>query len=162
MEQFKEIVRTYSGYVYTITYHMLRNVADAEDAAQETFIKVYKKLQNYNEAYELKPWLSTIAMNTARDIFRKTKHGGMMQSEVEIDQISCGSEASQEVHNQLDVAKMLSCLDIRYRSVVILFYMERYSIKEISGMLKKSENVVKVWLHRARKMLTKQYGDSVI
>jgi DNA-directed RNA polymerase specialized sigma24 family protein len=45
---------------------------------------------------------------------------------------------------------------------VILFYMEQYSIKEISTMLNKSENVIKVWLHRARKMLMKQYGDSVI
>lgn len=162
LEQFKEIVRTYSGYVYTITYRMLGNTADAEDAAQETFIKVYKKLQNYDEAYELKTWLSAIAMNTARDMFRKTKHGGMTESEEEIDQIAGTREASAEVQNRLDVATMLSCLDIRYRSVVILFYMERYSIREISGMLKKSENVIKVWLHRARKMLTKQYGDSVI
>jgi RNA polymerase sigma factor (sigma-70 family) len=162
LEQFKKIVRTYSGYVYTITYRMLGNAADAEDAAQETFIKVYKKLQNYNEAYELKTWLSAIAMNTARDIFRKTKHGGMAESEKEIDQIVGSGEASVQVHNRLDTVKMLSCLDIRYRSVVILFYMEQYSIKEISTMLNKSENVIKVWLHRARKMLMKQYGDSVI
>jgi len=162
LEEFREIVRTYGGYVYTITYRMLGNAADAEDAAQETFIKVFRKLSKYNEAYEMKTWLGAIAVNTARDFFRKNRHGKLFGTEEEIDQNVCDNEETTRIQHQLDVTKMLSCLDIRQRSVVILFYMEQCSIKEISTMLKKSENLIKVWLHRARKTLARQYGESAV
>ncbi|MCW8966023.1 MAG: RNA polymerase sigma factor [Candidatus Pacearchaeota archaeon] len=162
LAEFRDIVRTYRGYVYTITYRMLGNTADAEDAAQETFIKVFRKLSKYNDAYEIKTWISAIAVNTARDFFRKNKHAKISGTEEEIDQNVSDHEEPTRIQNRLDVTKMLSCLDIRQRSVVILFYMEQFSIKEISAILKKSENLIKVWLHRARKTLARQYGESVI
>ena len=161
-EQFHEIVRTYGGYVYTITFRMLGNTADAEDAAQETFIKAYRRLSDYDSSRGMKNWLCTIALNTARDFYRKSKRGGIRQTGIETDEIADNREESAAALDRIDIARMLSKLDIRYRSVVILFYMEHYSIHEISTMLKKSENVVKVWLHRARKTLLEQYGESIV
>jgi RNA polymerase sigma-70 factor, ECF subfamily len=162
-ERFHEIVRRYSGYVYTIAFRMLGSTADAEDAAQETFIKAYKRLNTYDATKDLKNWLCTIALNTARDFYRKAnRRPRAANSEEEGANVADSHEFSSPIGERLDIEKMLSVLDVRYRSVIVLYYMEQYSTKEIGAMLKKSENVVKIWLFRARKILMEKYGESII
>lgn len=162
-ERFNEVVRTYGGYVYTIAFHLLGNTADAEDAAQETFIKAYRRFDTFDEQRGLRNWLCTIALNTARDFYRKSNRRPVaaLFDEEGAAVPDCG-EVSSRIGSRLDAGKMLSVLDIRYRSVVVLFYMEQCSVKEIASMVKKSESVVKVWLFRARKILMEKFGDSIV
>jgi RNA polymerase sigma factor (sigma-70 family) len=164
-ENFDNVVRTYRGYVYTITWRLLGNAADAEDAAQETFIKAFKRLKYYNESLGMKNWLCTIALNTARDFYRKSKQAGpstVFEEGTVRDDEGERRDLSVRVGERIDIIRMLEGLDIRYRSVVVLFYMEQYSVKEIAEMLKKSESAVKVWLYRARKILLERFGESVV
>jgi RNA polymerase sigma factor (sigma-70 family) len=162
-ERFNEVVRAYGGYVYTIAYNLLGNPADAEDAAQETFIKAYKRLDTFDEARGLKNWLCTIALNTARDFYRRSnRRAAAATIDEEGAVVPDDGDFSSRIGERLDAGKMLSALDMRYRSVVFLYYMEQCSVKEIAGMMKKSESVVKVWLFRARKILMEKFGDSVI
>ena len=161
-ERFHEIVRTYSGYVFTVTFRLLGNVADAEDATQETFIKAYRNIERYDDKRGMKNWLFTIAINTARDFYRKSR--STRQTESDAGTMSDGHviEPSSGIGERIDTGKMLSILDFRYRTVVVLFYMEQYSIREISTMIRKSESVVKVWLFRARKKIMERFGDSAV
>ncbi|MBN1576795.1 MAG: RNA polymerase sigma factor [Chitinispirillaceae bacterium] len=162
-ERFNEVVRAYGGYVYTIAFNLLGNPADAEDAAQETFIKAYKRLHTFDEQRGLKNWLCTIALNTARDFYRRSNRGAAAATlEGEGAAVPEGGEFSSRIGARLDAVKMLSILDINYRSVMVLYYMEQCSVREIAAMMKKSENVVKVWLFRARKILMEKFGDSVV
>ncbi len=162
-DRFNEVVRAYGGYVYTIAFNLLGNPADAEDAAQETFIKAYKRLDTFDEERGLRNWLCTIALNTARDFYRKSSRRAVAATlEGEGAAAPDDSDFSSHVGERLDTVKMLSVLDIRYRSVVVLFYMEQCTVKEIAAMMKKSENVIKVWLFRARKILMEKFGDSVV
>ena len=163
-ENFHNVVRTYGGYVYTITWRLLGNAADAEDAAQETFIKAFKRLKYYNESLGMKNWLCTIALNTARDFYRKSRRNGphtVLKEETAGDG-GKERELSVRVGERIDSMRMLDCLDGRYRSVVVLYYMEQYSVKEIAEMMRKSESAVKVWLFRARKLLLERFGESVV
>jgi len=161
--QFHEIVREYSGYVYTIAFRMLGNGSDAEDVAQETFIKAFRKLDTYDAGLGMKNWLCTIALNTARDWYRKKGRRRDAAGEEKMDEESSGGEeTSVHLGNKIDIEKMLSVLDIRYRSVMVLYYMEQYGTKEIAQMLKKSESAVKIWLFRARKILMEKFGDSFV
>lgn len=161
-QHFHNVVRMYSGYVFTITWRMLGNESDAENAARETFVNAYEHFSEYDESRDMKNWLCTIALNTAREMYHKSKHGDKKQSRIPADEIPEISETTTLAHNHLNVPEMIANLDIRYRSVVILYYMQKYSIKEISTMLKESEKVIQSRLYRARKILTREYGDSVL
>jgi RNA polymerase sigma-70 factor (ECF subfamily) len=161
-EQFSEIVKAYGGYVFTIAFRLLGNAADAEDAAQETFVKAYRHLDSYDETKGPKNWLCTIALNTARDFYRQSARRQSESLGEQHNSIEEGRSSTAGIADQLDAEKMLSVLDINYRSVVMLFYMEQYSIKEIAGMMKKSEAAIKVWLFRARKKIIEVYGDPAV
>jgi RNA polymerase sigma-70 factor (ECF subfamily) len=162
-ERFHEVVRDYGDYVYTIAFHLLGNSADAEDAAQDTFIKAYKRLDSFDGQRGLKNWLCTIALNTARDFYRRSKRrpaGAAIDNEGAA--VTDSGECSSRIGDRLDAGKMLSALDMSYRSVVVLYYIEQYSVKEIGSMIKKSESVVKIRLFRARKILMEKFGEPVV
>lgn len=161
-ERFNEVVHAYSGYVYTITFRLLGNSADAEDAAQETFIKAYKRLHTYDEERGPKNWLCTIALNTARDFYRRSNRRPAEALEEGHSTITDERDFSSHIGDRLDAGRMLSVLDLNFRSVMVLYYMEQLSVKEIAAMMKKSESVVKVWLFRARKILMEKFGDSAL
>jgi RNA polymerase sigma-70 factor (ECF subfamily) len=161
-ENFREVVRTYSGYVFTIAYRLLGNRHDAEDTAQETFLKAYKWRGRYDPSRGMRNWLCTIALNTARDFYRKGKRVRVNEYQDESAGVSGPGNAVGDMEGRIDIERMLDSLDIRYRSVIVLFYMEQYSVKEISRIISKSESAVKVWLFRARKILLDKYGGSAL
>jgi RNA polymerase sigma-70 factor, ECF subfamily len=162
-ERFHEVVNLYGGYVYTLAYRILGNPCDAEEAAQETFVKAYKNLDRYDETKGLKNWLCTIALNTARDFYRRSRRERKMVSDgVEVEELSDQRQAGVHTENRIDIKKILSLLELKYRTVVVLFYMEQCSIKEIGCLLNKPENLIKIWLFRARKKIMERYGASLL
>lgn len=160
-ENFHEIVREYSGYVYTISFRMLGSTTDAEDATQETFLKAYRGIKKFDKTKGLKNWLCTIALNTARDFWRKASRRPQGNEE-ECGDIPDRNEPLSEIGDQIDIQRMLSVLDIPYRSIMILYYMEQYTTREIATMLKKSQSDVKISLFRARKILLDKFGELVV
>ncbi|MGA2507516.1 MAG: sigma-70 family RNA polymerase sigma factor [Chitinispirillaceae bacterium] len=162
-DRFREIVTQYGGYVYTIAFRMLGNRDDAEEAAQDTFIKAYNNLRRFDRAKGWKNWLCTIALNTARDYYRKTRSRRQKTAAaVDVESVGDDREVAREVESRLDVQKILSLLDIKYRAVIVLFYMEQREIKEIAVLLNKSENLIKVQLFRARKQIIEKFGVSLL
>jgi len=160
-ESFREIVSLYSGYVYTIVFRLLGNKTDAEEATQETFVKAFKNLDHFDESKGWKNWLCTIALNTARDFYRKSRRERILidrSAPVEAFMDERAGESNPD--EKLDVQKMLASLDLKYRTVIVLFYMEQHSVKEIAELLKKPESIIKIWLFRARKTILKLHGDT--
>lgn len=158
-ERFQDVVGFYGRYVYNITYRILGNRGDAEDASQETFVKAFRNLDRYDRALGLKNWLCTIALNTARDFYRRSRrHRKTTSSMPDIENLVDGADTCSLADNRLDVQKVLGYLDINYRIVVVLFYMEQYGVKEIAALLKKSPSLIKVRLFRARKIILERFG----
>jgi RNA polymerase sigma-70 factor (ECF subfamily) len=150
---FEEIIRKYQDQVFRFVLHMLPSRQDAEDTAQETFIKAYRNIGKFRGDASLGTWLIAIARKTVAQWYRGRK------AEHSLDQ------AEEPVGDDTDT--LLAHLEIRsavaklpelYREVVVLRYANQLDLNEISAATGLSRNAVGVRLHRARQMLRDALG----
>ena len=162
---FEAIVEKYHAPVYRLAYKFAHNADDAEDVAQETFIRAYESLmkKNSSEGMLLKPWLMTICVNLCRNLAKKKKNFNFSDLEREEEDDSLverlqGREPSprdqvlqQEVVGAVQEA--VKHLPAKYQLVIDLRYIQDLSYEEIAEVLQVPLNTVKVHLNRAKKAL---------
>jgi len=156
---FNNIVEKYQQPVYNLCYHMLQDVNDAEEAAQEVFTRAYFKLDSYNNTDKFSTWLFSIASHHCIDQLRKRRFQFIPwddlaawyrfpnQEPSQPERILIETEAVQEIH------ALLNQLPPDYRSAVILKYWYALSYQEIAETQKTTVSAVKSKLFRARKMM---------
>ncbi|MBE6785142.1 MAG: sigma-70 family RNA polymerase sigma factor [Ruminococcaceae bacterium] len=143
---FEILVEKYADTVTRICYVNLGSRADAEDAWQNVFIKLFKSKKLWNKPEEeLKKWLVTVALNECRDIKRKLFH----RNHYDVDDLSLS--CTEDFYKDIIIA--VRSLPIKYLQVIELYYFEGYSVAEISEILSANENTVKSRLKRARELL---------
>lgn len=153
---FAELVSKYTNYVYSLAYRLLGDRSDARDVAQEVFLKIYRNLGKLDDRKSVRNWVCTITINAARDYYRShARH----RAAVSFDETMYAGECGDHPDTRLLVDKMLGALEGNYRTAVVLFYLEQKSIKEIASLMARPEVLIKVWLHRARKMLLAKFGE---
>ena len=157
---FKEIVHQYINLVYSISYRILGNGDDAGDAVQETFFKVHRNLDKYKKEMSFKNWLYAIAINTSKDVYRKRRRH---RDDVALKEegISDKGGSIKDMEDRVFTQELLNGLQMDYRIVMTLFYLEGKNIREISKILKIPQVLVKVRLHRARKKILDKFGKRV-
>jgi RNA polymerase sigma-70 factor, ECF subfamily len=159
--EFARLVETFTNPIYRLALNMLGREQDAEDVLQETFIKVFKNVRDFEERSNLSTWIYRIAVNEALMILRKDKHKAASLDEPdpadEVDEPRelvdwcCQPEKtfmSEEVQHQLQ--KAIKLLPEKLRVVFVLRDMEDLSIRETAQALSISEMSVKTRLLRAR------------
>lgn len=136
---------------------------DAEDILQEVFIKVYKNLGGFDKQLKFSSWIYRITHNQVISNYRKLKARPDVVdidiSDLQIQNFSSGFDTEKEMDNKLDKEKILSViskLDIKYREVLILKYIEEKDYQEISDILKKPKGTVATLLNRAKKKFYEQ------
>ena len=152
---FSELVRIHAQGVLNVIYRMCGNMQVAEDAAQETFIQAWLKLQSYRPQASLKNWLYRIAINTAIDMLRKEKRIlpgeiedlNLRDSEPGLEMIAANSERAEVVQ-----AAVLALPDAS-RAVLVLREFEGLSYQEIAESLEIPVGTVMSRLNYARKLL---------
>lgn len=159
---FRELVERYQGAVYNLAYRMLGNPDDAEDAAQEIFVRVYRQLARYDSSRKFSTWVLAIATNYCIDQLRRRR-----VQFVPLEQIvpwartrEAGPERlalDREVTDELQ--DLLKRLPEKYRAVLILRYWEDLSCAEIGATLSLPEGTVKTQLHRARKAVERLMAE---
>ena len=157
----EQTINKYSDTLYKICFLILKDENDIKDVLQETFIKYMTKAPDFKSEEHKKAWLIKVSQNKCREFLRFHKR----HAAVPLDEV----EESISVTNGMDTysIEMLSLIwNLKYKlkSVVILYYIEGYSIKEISQIMEISESAVKKRLERARKelrMLTNVEGELV-
>jgi RNA polymerase sigma-70 factor (ECF subfamily) len=153
---FAELVERYQVAVYNLCYRMLGQDQDAEDAAQEIFLRIYRQLHSYNPAHRFSTWVLSIASHYCIDQLRKRR-----LSLVPLDSIVPWARSKQPQpddvavdHEARDqVQELLKRLPEKYRLALILRYWYDLSYLEIAAITKLPENTVKTRLHRARQMM---------
>ena len=156
--KFEEIVNLYQRDLVNFHYRFVGNRYEAEDLAQETFIKVYKKFGTLKEPDKLKSWLFQIARNTVIDFFRKNKNRPFALDSAILENIpeTTAVDYQERVAN-MEVSKELEhCIEQLVkedRAIIKLLYYEGFSYKEIGELLNINQNTLKSRLHRARKIL---------
>jgi RNA polymerase sigma-70 factor (ECF subfamily) len=165
---FSVLVGRYSRDVYGFAFFMAKNASDAEDVAQETFVKVWKNLKKFKPDQRFKSWLLAITRNTTIDYIRKRRHavfsdfddeeGSNAIIETLADEERLADEVAELAESAEDTADAVKKLPDIYRSVLALRYEGGLSFEEISKILKKPVNTVKSQHRRAlialRKIIT--------
>lgn len=144
-ETFTTLVRQYTPNMYRLSYGILRSGADAEDAVGEAVLKAWENLGSLKKPERFKAWIMQITANEARKIYRHTKKMSYMESMEEMAPVFADD------HHELWDAVMK--LDERYRAVIILYFYESLSLKEIARALHIAEGTVKSRLSRGKRLL---------
>jgi RNA polymerase sigma-70 factor, ECF subfamily len=152
---FSEIVCRYKKAVYSLCYRMINNKEDAEDLAQEVFIKVYNHLGQYNPEYKFSTWILKIAHNTTIDTLRKKKMEVVPYDEkIALNQEAVSAE-NMYFHqfNKTLIEKAIQELPSDYREVILLYHHNGLNYNEIAETIGIPLSKVKNRLHRARNLL---------
>jgi RNA polymerase sigma-70 factor (ECF subfamily) len=160
---FGEIVLKYQDRIYNLCRHMLGNVHDAEDAAQDAFLKAYQALPRFQPDASLYTWLYRIATNTCIDYKKKpifeSLFGGSEEGEKLVHDRPSDEPSPERLYQskQIDQAlqKSLGTLSPKLRSIIILKEFEELSYEEIADTLEISMGTVKSRIARARDELQK-------
>jgi len=156
---FGELVRTYQNAVYNLCYRMLGERTEAEDAAQEAFLRAYSHLDRYEPGRSFKTWLLSIASNHCIDRLRKRRLTWLSLDEALPPSAALHGEAVEpedaviEQERSDAVQAMLAELPPDHRVAVVLRYWYDLSYIEIAEMLGTTESAIKSRLFRARQTL---------
>ena len=158
---FMNIVEAYQKPVYNLCYRMLGDIAQAEDAAQETFLRVYTKLKTYNHDLKFSSWLLSIASHYCIDQLRRQRFQMVSWDDLppwrllpttapEPEEAVLANETRDTLH------VLLNTLPPDYRAAIILCYWHEMSYEEIAETLNTTVSAVKSRLFRARQMMIEQ------
>lgn len=156
---YAQLVSRYQNYVYTLALRMVKNREDAEEVAQDAFIKAYKYLADFKGASKFTTWLYTIVNNTGISFLRKKKlevHSLDNEKvfEMAASQDSGLSSNTIEQKSKLSmVNQAIGLLNPDDAEIITLFYKAEQSLEETASILGIEINAAKVRLHRARSRL---------
>lgn len=160
-EAFAQLVDAYQRPVYNLCYRMLGNPGDAEDAAQETFLRAYKSLRRYDHSRPFPTWLLSIAAHYCIDQIRKQRMAVVSMDELpelDIPDVSPGPESTvSRNEEQQRVRALLTSLAPVDRAAVIMYYWYDFSYEEIGQALSLTQSAVKSRLHRARQEMAQDW-----
>jgi RNA polymerase sigma-70 factor (ECF subfamily) len=140
----------------SIAYNHLGNVSDAEDAVQETFLKVHRAATTYNGDAAFSTWLYRVLVNTCYDVMRKRQR---RVQETPMDDVITSGRAGSSIDEakRMTLRKMVADLPEQRRSVFVLFEIEGLSHAEIGEILGISEGNSKWILFATKKQLQEQW-----
>ena len=167
---FSDIVSLYQHKLYQICYRMLGNKQEAEDISQEAFVRAYINLHSFDQKRKFSTWLYRIATNLCIDRIRKKKPDYYLDAEIAgtegldmYSQLSSNDQLPDDVVEQMELQDRIqyeiSRLPDKYRSVIVLKYIEELSLQEISEILDMPLGTVKTRIHRGREALRKQLNN---
>ncbi|MFQ5595216.1 MAG: RNA polymerase sigma factor [Anaerolineae bacterium] len=157
-QAFARLVEAYQGPVYNLAYRMLGNAGDAEDAAQETFLRAYSHLGSYDLKRKFSSWLLAIASNYCIDQLRRRRINWVSMEDLPPWQplrarTPDPEESAMQWSDGQHIQAMLDTLPPDYRLAVVLRYWYDYSYQDIAAVTNSTVSAVKSRLHRARRML---------
>jgi RNA polymerase sigma-70 factor (ECF subfamily) len=157
-DEFTEIVNRYKNLVYSIIRRQTRDTEEANDLAQDVFLKLYKNLKSYTPEYKFSTWVMRITSNHIIDQHRKKRmetvpfephmaEGANMPAEPSPESQYLRREQTERIN------KLLAGLPEMYRVPVVLYHQQDMSYQEIADTLKEPLSKVKNRIFRGRKLL---------
>ena len=165
---YHDLIRPHERSVYMMALSFVKNEADAEDIAQEAFLKAFRSLSTFRAESKFSTWLTSITLNEARNLLRRQTvvrmeslddppdDGGVVSPAFLLDWREIPSEALERREIRQMLQEAVISLPAIYRQVFQLRDVEKLSVKETAEALGISVPSVKVRLHRGRRMLQRQ------
>jgi RNA polymerase sigma-70 factor (ECF subfamily) len=165
---FGRLVEAFQGPVYNLTYRMLGDPEEAEDAAQETFLRAYRKIDTYDPSRKFSTWLLSIASHYCIDRLRRRRltwlsleDEGLPPAALVSHQPGPERRAVQS-EREAKIQALLETLPADYRAAVVLHYWYDLSYEEIAQTTGTTVSAIKSRLFRARRMLAEQLQGSEV
>jgi RNA polymerase sigma-70 factor (ECF subfamily) len=161
-QAFARLVEAYQGPVYNLAYRMLGNATEAEDATQETFVRVYTKLHTYQPDRKLSSWVFSITSHYCIDRLRRRSHTSFVSLDEDplVSVLPSGEQGPEDsalrTETRDEIQDLVTQLAPAYRVPLILRYWQDMSYQEIADVLGLSVQAVKSRLHRARLQMTER------
>ena len=155
-EAFTELILEIRNDLYKIAKCRLHSEDDIEDAIQETMIKTFKSIKKLNKKQSYKKWIISILINECNNVYKKNKSKNVSLDSLDFEDTYSSIDNYNNLVEQ-DFYTLLHGLKYEYKITIMLFYVEDYSIKEISKILKTNENTIKTWLKRGRQKIKQKY-----
>jgi RNA polymerase sigma-70 factor (ECF subfamily) len=157
-EAFGLLLDRFKERVFRLAFSILRNETQAEDAAQDVFVRIWKGLPSYHGGASLSTWIYAITRNTClTELTRRGRHPTVSLQEpgmeAAADFIPALQSSDPEPGSHMDVSFLLAQLPEKYRRVIHLFYLEQKDYEEVARMLNLPLGTVKTLLFRAKKEL---------
>lgn len=149
----QELFEKYQNNLYAAAFNICKNVEDAKDVVQETFIQYYSLKKEFDNEQHIRAWLIRVAINKAKNMNRSFWRKNKRTLEDYMDTLTFETPESQELF------ETVMNLPEKLRIVIHLFYYEDYAIREIADILKISESNVKVRLSRGRSLLKERLQE---
>ncbi len=159
--QFNVIYNEYAKLVYNLSLHYLHNTEDAQEATQDVFVKIYNKIEGFNNKSSLKTWIYRITINHSLDVI-KSKNRKLRvlfsreyedNDKIDFDHPGIKVESKEVVEK---IIKEINSLPENQKTALILKGIEGLSQKEIASILKIKEKALESLLSRARANLKKR------
>jgi RNA polymerase sigma-70 factor, ECF subfamily len=153
---FAELVTRYQTAVYNLAYRMLGDAGEAEDAAQEVFLRIYRRLATYDADHRFSTWVLSIASHYCIDLLRRKRPWLVPLENISnwMRARTRGPEAAALAVEQQDIVRgLLAKLPEHYRLVLLLRYWHDLGYEEIAQVVDLPVSTIKARLHRARNAL---------
>jgi RNA polymerase sigma-70 factor (ECF subfamily) len=145
----RQLVDRFQADVFGLSVRMLANRHDAEDCAQDVFLRAFRSLKSWDPSRPLRPWIATICVNQCRTRIAKRKNRPVSGPIVEdVPEKSLPSDNGQEVAEAVRTA--VDGLRDDYRTVFTLYHEQGRGYDDIAMVMDRPVGTVKTWLHRAR------------
>ena len=158
---FERLLRMHERQVLGLAVRLTGNLHDAQDVAQEVFIKLHRELRRFSDIAEIAPWLYRVTVNECFDVGRKAKRSRLQSIKSEwATWPSAGPTPEEQVENDQDrklLADAMRVLTERERAVIALRELEGLSTAEVAETLGSAESTVRVQIANARLKLRKYF-----
>jgi len=158
-QAYAELVNRYKNYVFTLALRFTKNREDAEEVAQDIFIKAYRSLADFKGTAKFSTWLYTVVYTTSITFLRKKKHEIHSLENERIFEMAENQDSgfsANHVEQKSRVSMVndaIAMLNPDDAQIITLFYKAEQSLEEIGAILGLEQNTAKVRLHRARQRL---------
>ncbi len=159
-EAFTQIVLELENELYKIAKTRLTNESDIQDAIQETMIETFKSIKKLRDQKKLKKWLIKILINKCNRIYKKKYKKDISIDEYNLENYIILNDY-KNIEDDLDFYRLIKILKYEERIIIILYYMEQYTVSEIKTILGINENTIRTHLFRARQKIKDNYKGEI-
>lgn len=156
-EAFTELIIEIKQDLFKIAKLRLKSDVDAEDAIQETIIETFTRMKKFDEIKNFKAWCIKILINKCNKIYNKNKKNNISIEDLELEKYYL--ESNNKLDSEMEFYSLLKELNYDEKIAIIMFYKEEFTTKEISQILRKSENTIKARIRRGKEKIKSYYYE---
>lgn len=154
-QSLERLMSDYGDAIFRMCFLYLKDYQLAEDAVQETFIKAMSGYEKFEHRAAEKTWLTRIAINCCKNILRTHWFRVLKNPVAEPEELRNSDGFDEKIAEKSGVVDAVMKLERNDREIILLYYYQELSVREIASVIKISENAVNQRLYRARKRLKK-------